>query len=160
MAQAAWTNRKEAALIRPRSSRLKYLVAGVLMLAAVVFLVVNAMAGNTLVYLTVEEYYARQAEFAGRDLRVSGWVVDESVQFSQIDATTSRLEFDVVDNLEQPGRRLHIVAFNEAKPDLLQGQAQALVEGRAEGDAFVANPGGLFLRCPTRYEELEPAAAG
>jgi hypothetical protein len=39
-----------------------------------------------------------------------------------------------------------------------QDQAKALVEGRANGKGvFAANPVGLFLKCPTRYEELEPA---
>jgi cytochrome c-type biogenesis protein CcmE len=87
-------------------------------------------------------------------LRVSGIVVGDSIKFMQIDATTSRLEFDIVDDLGNPGQRLHIVAMNEPMPDLLQNEAQALVEGRAdEGGVFLANEGGLFLKCPTRYEE-------
>jgi hypothetical protein len=48
--------------------------------------------------------------------------------------------------------------MNEPKPDLLQHEAQALVEGRAENGVFMANPGGLLLKCPTRYEEMEPGA--
>lgn len=49
--------------------------------------------------------------------------------------------------------------MNEPKPDLLQGHAQALVEGHAdESGVFHANPGGLMLKCPTRYEEMEPGA--
>jgi len=54
----------------------------------------------------------------------------------------------------------HIVAMNEPVPDLLQHEAQALVEGSAEDGTFNANPGGLFLKCPTRYEELEPETVG
>jgi hypothetical protein len=43
---------------------------------------------------------------------------------------------------------------------LLQHEAQALVEGHAdETGVFLANEGGLFLKCPTRYEELEPGAS-
>ncbi len=75
---------------------------------------------------------------------------------TQIDSTNSRLEFDIVDNPAAPGQRLHIVVLNEPKPDLLQDHAQALVEGTAESNGvFTANPGGLFLKCPTRYEEME-----
>jgi cytochrome c-type biogenesis protein CcmE len=48
--------------------------------------------------------------------------------------------------------------MNEPKPDLLQHEAQALVEGHAENGVFMANQGGLLLKCPTRYEELEPGA--
>jgi cytochrome c-type biogenesis protein CcmE len=130
----------------------------VLLLAAVIYLAVSAMAGNTQLYKTVEEFHAEQAQLAGRDLRIAGWVIGDSIQFTQIDATTTRLEFDIVDDLNNPGQRLHVVAMNEPKPDLLQNQAQALVEGHAENGIFMANQGGLLLKCPTRYEELEPGA--
>jgi cytochrome c-type biogenesis protein CcmE len=162
MARASWTTDEEvAALTRPRSNnRLLFLIVGVGMLAAVVFLVVNAISGNTQLYKTVDEFYAEQTRLTGRDLRVAGWVVGDSIEYTQIDATTSRLEFDIVDNLQTPGRTLHIVAMNEPKPDLLQGDAQALVEGRAdESGTFMANPGGLLLKCPTRYEEMEQPGA-
>lgn len=159
MAQATWTKEK-ATVEKPRSNRLKYIVGGVLMLAAVVFLIVNAMRGNTQLYVTVDEYFAQQSDFAGRDLRVSGWVLGETIQYTQIDATSSRLEFDVVDDIKNPGQRLRIVAMNEPMPDLLQHEAQALVEGHAESGMFMANPGGLFLKCPTRYEEIEPGQSG
>jgi len=34
-----------------------------------------------------------------------------------------------------------------------------LVEGRAgEDGVFMANEGGLLLKCPTRYEEVEPGS--
>jgi cytochrome c-type biogenesis protein CcmE len=153
MAQAAWTKEKEGAEEKPQSNRIKFIIGGLLMVVAIAFLVVNALSGSTQLYLTVDEYYADQSKYNGRDLRVSGWVLGDSIQFTQIDATTSRLEFDVVDDISNPGQRLRIVAMNEPMPDLLQHEAQALVEGSAEGSVFNANPGGLFLKCPTRYEE-------
>ena len=56
---------------------------------------------------------------------------------------------------------MHIVALNEPMPDLLQDRAQALVEGRAEPNGvFMANPGGLMLKCPTKYEEMGEGASG
>ena len=129
-----------------------------MLIAAVVFLVINAMTGNTQLYKTVDEYYAEQDRLAGRDLRVSGWVVDGTVVYTQIDAHNSRLEFDIVDDIANPGQRLHVVALNEPKPDLLQGQAQALVEGQGDANGvFMSNPGGLMLKCPTRYEQMDPA---
>ncbi len=156
MADTTWTNNDAEPLMQKETSRLKFVVGGVILLAAIVYLVVNAMSGNTQLYKTVDEFYADQSKLMGRDLRIAGWVIGDSVEFTQIDATTSRLEFDVVDNIENPGQRLHIVALNEPKPDLLQHQAQALIEGRAdENGVFMANTGGLLLKCPTRYEELE-----
>jgi cytochrome c-type biogenesis protein CcmE len=149
MAEASWTNKdKTAALEKPKNNRLKFIVGGVILIAALAFLVVNAMSGNTQLYKTVDEFYAEQSRLVGRG---------DSIQYTQIDAMNSRLEFDVVDDLNNPGQALHIVVLNEPKPDLLQHQAQALVEGHADNNGvFLANPGGLMLKCPTRYEEMEP----
>jgi cytochrome c-type biogenesis protein CcmE len=161
MANTTWTNTGEDALLEKKSNRLKFVFGGLVLLAAIVFLVVNAMSGNTQLYKTVDEFYADQSRLVGRDLRVAGFVLGDTIEFTQIDATTSRLEFDIVDDVNNPGQRLHIVAMNEPKPDLLQHEAQALVEGRAdENGVFMANPGGLLLKCPTRYEELEPGEYG
>ncbi len=159
MAEATWT-KKDKALEKPTKGRMKFFVGGALMAIAIIFLVFNAVRGSTQLYVTVDEYYQQQSKFVGRDLRVSGWVIGETIQYTQIDATTSRLEFEIVDDLSNPGQRLLIVAMNEPVPDLLQHEAQALVEGSAEGSVFNANPGGLFLKCPTRYEEIEPGTAG
>jgi cytochrome c-type biogenesis protein CcmE len=160
MAQATWTKEEDAAVEKPKSNRIKFIIGGLLMAAAIIFLVFNAMRGSTQLYVTVDEYYTQQDKLAGRDLRVSGWVIGDTIQYTQIDDTTSRLEFDIVDDLVNPGQRLRIVAMNEPMPDLLQHEAQALVEGSAEGSVFNANPGGLFLKCPTRYEEVEPGVSG
>ena len=159
MAQATWTKEESTETEKPRSGRMKFIIGGLLAAAAVAFLLVNAFSGNTQLYVTVEEYYADQAKMAGRDLRVSGWVLGDSIQFTQIDAATSRLEFDIVDDISNPGQRLRIVAMNEPMPDLLQHEAQALVEGTGSGSEFMSNPGGLFLKCPTRYDEAIPDQA-
>lgn len=160
MSDVSWTNTEDGlSLTQSKPNRLPFIVGGALLLAAVVFLVVNAMSGSTQLYKTVGEFYAEQDRLAGRDLRVAGWVVDDTVVYTQIDAQNSRLEFDIVDDLNNPGQRLHVVALNEPKPDLLQGQAQALVEGRGDSNGvFMSNPGGLLLKCPTRYEEMEAPA--
>jgi len=157
--QTSWTKRPDIELLEPHNNRMKFAVGGIVLLAAIAFLIVNAMNGNTQLYKTVDEYYAEQDKLIGRDLRVSGWVIGDTIEYTQIDATTSRLEFDIVDSLKNPGQRLHIVAFNEPKPDLLQNEAQAMVEGAtSENGEFIANSGGLLLKCPTRYEELEQPA--
>lgn len=160
MAEASWT-KKDGSVSSEKSNglNLKFVIGGIVLVAAIGFLVFNAMSGNTQLYKTVDEFYADQTRLTGRDLRVAGMVVGDSIQFEQIDATTSRLEFDIVDDIQNPGMRLRVVAMNEPMPDLLQDHAQALVEGQAdETGTFYANPGGLLLKCPTRYEELEPEA--
>jgi cytochrome c-type biogenesis protein CcmE len=162
MADTSWTNTGENALLdKPKSNRWKFVVGGLLLMAAIGYLVINAMTGSTQLYKTVDEFYAQQGRLVGRDLRVSGYVLGDTIEFAQIDAANSRLEFDIADNPAAPGQRLHVVVLNEPKPDLLQDHAQALVEGHADSNGvFSANPGGLFLKCPTRYEEMEYEGQG
>lgn len=160
MADVSWQNNDTSLVLeKPRRNRLMFVVGGLVLIGAVIFLVVNAMSGNTQLYKTVDEFYAEQDRLTGRDLRVAGWVIGDSIVYTQIDSVNSRLEFDIVDDLNNPGQILHVVAFNEPKPDLLQHEAQALVEGQADANGvFNAHPGGLMLKCPTRYEEMEPTA--
>lgn len=158
MAQASWTKKENSDLTETsKNSRLKFIIGGAVLVAAIAFLVVNAMSGSTQLYKTVDEFYADKGRLVGRDLRVAGWVMGDSIQYTQIDAMNSRLEFDIVDDYSKPDQVLHVVVLNEPKPDLLQHQAQALVEGHGdENGVFTAIPGGLMLKCPTRYEEMEP----
>lgn len=161
MADTTWTNPDDLGVAEASPNRLKFVIGGVVLAALIVALIYNAMQGSTQLYVTVNEFYEQPGKWADRDLRVAGWVVGDSIEYVQLDATSSRLEFDIVQDLDTPGQTLHIVAFNEPKPDLLQHQAQALVEGRYEDGLYVVNEGGLFLKCPTRYEELEaPVAEG
>jgi cytochrome c-type biogenesis protein CcmE len=118
------------------------------------------MSGTTQLFLTVDEYFDQQSELTGLNIRVSGWVIGDTIKYTQIDDQNSTLEFDIVDNLNNPGQRLHIVAKNEPVPDLLQNEAQALVEGSAQDGSFHAVQGGLLLKCPTRYEEGGPEVSG
>ena len=155
MADSTWTKSNLDALDAPPPKKWQFIAAAVVLLAAVVFVAFNALnSGGTQLYLTVEEYLAKQAELGDRDIRIAGWVVGDSIEFIQIDAENSTLTFDIVDDLANPTQRITIYAENEPKPDLLRHEAQALVEGRAGADGmFVSNPGGLLLKCPTRYEE-------
>lgn len=156
MANPSWTV-LEGEPQNQGSNKLKFIAGGLLIAAAIIFLIINATQGSTQLYVTVEEFYQQQDRLMGRDLRMGALVVGDSIQYTQLDATNSRLEFDVVDTYDNPQYRMHIVVLNEPKPDLLQHEATALVEGSVGADgSFYVNPGGLLLKCPTRYEEANP----
>ncbi|HMT22359.1 MAG TPA: cytochrome c maturation protein CcmE, partial [Promineifilum sp.] len=58
MSDIPWQNNDESVVLgKPRRNRLMFAAAGALLIAAVVFLVVNAMSGNTQLYKTVDEFY-------------------------------------------------------------------------------------------------------
>lgn len=162
MSQPSWT--ADGNVIQSeRSNRLKFMIAGGLILVAIIALVVQAISTSGQYFITVGEYYEAPEKYASRDVNIGAWVLAESIEFTQIDAATSRLEFDVVDDLINPTQRIRVVAMNEPIPDTMQGtiehDVQALAEGRIGSDGVLyVNPGGLLTKCPSRYEEGESQA--
>jgi cytochrome c-type biogenesis protein CcmE len=157
-------------------ARAKFLVGGLLILAAVIYLIVSSSQANAQYFLTVDELMANQSQNLGRDLRISGAVIGDSIQY---DPNTLRLTFTVAhvpgDNKEieaqgglaevlkvavaDPSRaRLQVVVEGQPKPDLLRNEAQAIMTGRVgEDGVFYATE--LLLKCPTKYEEAVPGQA-
>ena len=153
----------------------KFLVGGLLIIAAVVYLIVSSTQASAEYFLTVEELQARKAEVVGRGVRVSGAVIGDSIKY---DPQTLTLTFTVAnipnDNNVIDARgglaavlksavvdnnlaRMNVV-YNGVKPDLLKNEAQAIMTGQYGADGtFVANE--LLLKCPTKYEDAVPAQA-
>ncbi len=153
----------------------KFLIGGLLMLSAVVYLVFTAMSQGSQYFLTVEELLARKEELQGRKVRVSGAVLGPSIVYNP---ETLELRFTIVhipgDNKEIEARgglaavlkaavqdptlpRLPVVYYGP-KPDLLRHEAQAIVLGTLdENGVFQAEE--LLLKCPTRYEAALPTQA-
>ena len=72
MADVTWQNSDESLVLeKPRRNRLMFAMGGVVLIAAVVFLVVNAMSGSTQLYKTVGEFYAEQGRLVGRETRAA-----------------------------------------------------------------------------------------
>jgi len=116
---------------------------------------VTSFGSSAQYFLTVAELRAKGANIVGDDVRVSGVVNGASIRY---DAPSLRLEFDIVDNLNNLDNPLHVVYFGP-KPDLLQHEAQAIIEGTWQEDGvFHAHnrADSLLLKCPTRYEEEFP----
>jgi cytochrome c-type biogenesis protein CcmE len=120
----------------------------------------------------VEELRTKGDSVAGRELRISGAVIGESIQY---DPESLTLSFTVAhvpgDNkeieaqgglaevlhaavIDQNRPRLEVV-YTGVKPDLLRNEAQAIMTGRmGEDGRFHAQE--LLLKCPTKYEEAVP----
>src|SRR5215211_849674 len=147
-----------------------------LILVAVVFLIWTSTAASAEYFLTVDELNGKGANAVDRNLRVSGAVIGDSIQY---DAQSLTLSFDVAhvpaDNLAietegglaevlhqavmDPGRSRMKVVYVGVKPDLLRNEAQAIMTGHVgEDGVFYAEE--LLLKCPTRYEEAVPEQAG
>jgi cytochrome c-type biogenesis protein CcmE len=155
--------------------RTKFLIGGLLILAAVVYLIVSSSQANSEYFMTINEVHAEGQAVVGKSLRVSGAVVGDTIQY---DPQTLTLTFEVAhvpgDNAEidaqgglaevlhqavvDTGRTRISVKYIGPKPDLMRDEAQAIMTGHLGADGvFYADE--LLLKCPTRYEQAVPAQA-
>ncbi len=147
MAQTTLTSSPTAVRSAAANRRMKFAVGGMVILAAVVYLIVNALATTGQYYLTIGEVRARGESIYGRPLRVSGDIVTDSIEW---DAPNLILKFNIADE----SGTLPVV-FHGPKPDNMEREgSQAIVEGKLNADGvFQAHT--LLLKCPSRYEEME-----
>ncbi len=154
------------------AGRIKFIVGGLLIVAAVIYLIISSTQASAQYFLTVDELNTKGNSVAGRDLRVSGAVIGDSIQY---DPQTLTLSFTVAhvpgDNNEidaqgglavvlheavtDPSRSKMQVIYNGVKPDLLRHEAQAIMTGQL-GDDGIFYAEELLLKCPTKYEEAVP----
>jgi cytochrome c-type biogenesis protein CcmE len=154
----------------------KFVIGGVLILAAVVVLIWTSTTQSAEYFYTIDELNAKGTGAVERSMRVSGAVIGDSIQY---DAQTLTLTFEVAhvpaDNLAiesegglaevlhravlDPSRSRIKVMYQGPKPDLLRNEAQAIMTGRLGSDG-VFHAEELLLKCPTRYEEAVPEQTG
>ena len=154
------------------SNRMKFILGGALIVAAVIYLIVSSTQASAQYFLTVDEVVAKGDEVLDRDLRISGAVIGDSIEY---ESENLKLSFTVAhvsgdnDELEaegglaealheavsDPSRSRLLVVYEGPMPDLLQHEAQAIMTGRlGEDGVFYADE--LLLKCPTKYEEALP----
>jgi len=125
--------------------------------------------------MTIDEMNAKGDSLVGKNVRVSGAVLGDSIEY---DPQALMLSFTVAhvtgDNAEieaqgglaevlyqatiDPNRARLQVVYSGPKPDLLRNEAQAIMTGKmGEDGIFYADE--LLLKCPTRYEEAVPEQA-
>lgn len=152
--------------------RAKFIVGGLLIVAAVIYLIVTSTQASAQYFLTVDELTARGGSESGREVRISGAVLGDSIEY---EPETLTLEFTVAhvpgdndeieaqgglakvlyDAVNDPNRNHLQVVYVGPKPDLLRHEAQAIMTGElGEDGVFYADE--LLLKCPTKYEEAVP----
>ena len=152
--------------------RAKFIVGGLLIVAAIAYLIVTSTQASAQYFLTVDELTERIGTDIDRDVRVSGAVLGDSVKY---DPQSLTLEFTVAhvpgdnseieaqgglgkvlyDAVNDPDRSRIQVVYVGPRPDLLRHEAQAIMTGEL-GDDGVFYADELLLKCPTKYEEAVP----
>lgn len=153
----------------------KFVIGGVLILGAVIFLIWSSSTATSEYFLTIDELNEKGSSIVDKNLRVSGAVLGDTIQY---DAQTLTLAFEIAhvpgdqaviedegglaQALRQavldPTRSRMKVVYVGPMPDLLRNEAQAIVTGKLGTDGvFYADE--LLLKCPTKYEEAVPEQA-
>lgn len=154
------------------AQKAKFIAGGLLILAAVIYLIISSTRASAQFFLTIEEMNAKGAGILGRELRISGAVIGETIEY---DPQTLTLSFTIADiptdnkviaaqgglaevlhqAVLDPNRLRLPVIYQGPKPDLLRHEAQAILTGKlGEDGVFYASE--LLLKCPTRYEDAIP----
>jgi cytochrome c-type biogenesis protein CcmE len=167
MTGITWEKTGQPAQVLPRSKqRSQFLLGGVLMLAAVAYLIISGTASGARYFITIDEL-VKNPEYIGQTVRVTGAVIGDSIQY---DTRNIILDFTVVhiptetQNLaltlhqavkNETASRISVNLVGQVKPDLLKHEAQAILTGKlGEDGIFYADE--LLLKCPSRYEEDAP----
>ena len=153
----------------------KFIIGGVVIAAALLYLLISSTVSGSQYFLTVEELQTKSAEFVGKNVRMSGSVLGDTIQY---DAKTLSLTFDVAqipgdhrviqqmggmvkvleDAAADPNAPHMTIHYTGAKPDLLQPAAQAIISGSLDANGvFQATE--LLLKCPSKYESALPKQA-
>ena len=126
-----------------RKRNLKFVVGGVIIAIAIIYLVYSGIQKTALYYLTVSEFRNRGDEAYGEAVRVNGQVLDGSIRWNSKEGA---LYFTIID--EQ--NKLPIIHKGVA-PDTFKGGAEVVVEGRyTPEDIFEADK--ILAKCPSKYE--------
>jgi len=152
----------------------KLIIGIVIIIAAVIYLVVSSTLSQSQYFMTVEELQSNQAAYVGKNVRMSGVVLGDSIIY---DPQTLDLTFEVAQIpgdhrvIEQMGGMSFVLAqaahdptlpkmtihYKGPRPDLLKDEAQAIMTGSLdENGDFQASE--LLLKCPSKYQSELPSS--
>jgi cytochrome c-type biogenesis protein CcmE len=152
--------------------KMKFMIGGLLILSAVVYLIYSSTKANAQYFHTVDEILARGSQAVGENMRISGAVLGNTIQY---DSKTLDLKFTIAhvpgDNkvikeqgglaaalhaaVTDPARAQLPVVYNGEVPDLLKDEVQAILIGHL-GEDGIFHADEIQLKCPTKYEEAAP----
>ncbi len=139
----------------PRSrGAIKYLVGGLVIVAAIVYIFTSSIQQNLTFFITPSEYLQDEAKYAGRTVRLGGVVEPGSVKF---DRTNLELSFVISD-----GTVKFPVKHSGTPPDLFKEGMGVTVEGKFQGSGQSAVFEGtqLLVKHSEEYSAPKPGQSG
>jgi cytochrome c-type biogenesis protein CcmE len=138
----------EARPSKRRKMRWSFLIAGLAIAGAVIYLVVANTQASAAYYMTVKELRACTS-CADRTVRVAGIVAPGTIQRT---STSEAVKFTVAD-----GTLLMPVVYNGIVPDVFKDNVQVVVEGKLQNGVFRAD--NLLAKCPSKFQAATPGTS-
>ena len=125
-----------------KKKQIKFLMGSAAIVLALIYLVITGIGKTSVYYLTVSELLAKGESMYGEGVRVSGKVVNGSIQRD----SASRVDFKITDDYKDIK-----VRYKGIVPDLFKEGREVVVEGKVDpGGIFEATT--LLTSCPSKYE--------
>ncbi len=168
MTEATWEKPQRLALpvTRIGGGRWKFLIGGLLILAAVSYLIVSSTTAGARYFITVQEL-KNDSQYINKTIRISGAVIGDTIQYDEknlvIDFAIANIPSDytnlskaLYESVNDPNSiRIPVHIVGQVKPDLLKHEAQAILTGSLDKNGvFQATE--LLLKCPTKFQEANP----
>ena len=132
------------------NKQVKFIFGGAVVLGLIAYLIVSAISSSGAYYREVSEVLNEKSALMGKNLRVSGNIVTDSIVYN---SATLDLSFNISDP-KDPSKVL-LIHFHGVKPDQMDREgSSAIVEGTM-GSKGVVEANNLLLKCPSRYDEYE-----
>lgn len=127
---------------------LSFLIAGIAILGAVIYLVYINTQTNALYYMTIPEI-KHCASCMTQDVRVAGYVQTGTIVRND---RTQAVSFVIED-----GKQTLPVTYSGVLPDIFRAGVQVVVEGHYSGSGpFQAQT--LLAKCPSKFQSATPGA--
>ena len=120
----------------------RYIIGGVILVAAVGYLLYMALGSSTIYYVTVSELLDGGSNTYDTNIRVAGKVVDGSIAWN---AEELELGFAVVEG----GASLAVI-YEGTRPGSFKAGADVVVEGQYHPDR-IFRATSVLLKCPSKY---------
>ena len=150
-AHTSQSQREQTPQAKPRKRRvpLSFLLAGIAILGAIVYLVVINTQASAAYDMTVAELHNCMTCTSQTSVRVTGTVQAGSIVR---DDANERISFIIND-----GKAALPVAYTGVVPDIFRAGIQVVVEGKYSGQgAFQALT--LLTKCPSKFQSATPSA--
>ena len=114
------------------------------------YLIYAAFPGNTMYYLTVDEFLAKEQNLDGRSVRVVGKLVPDS--FQRV-AGTTQAHFTITEQ----GKVLQST-YDGVVPDLFFNPHSDVVLEGSYGDEGLFQTDTIIVKCPSKYQAVREEA--